>query len=237
MLTSPVGGAARVGRRGSAAALPRRAIARPAAALLALALAGGVLASDALQYHSSDLAPTARYQEMASLNARFAGEGPTLFTDFDEYSMYELRDLDVGGPDFVYPPPALAAPRGGYGDPVELDRVAPAALLDYPLIITRRDPAASRPPSAYRSSGRAPTTRSGNGARALPRRSSTRRCSGDAAAQCEQIRRLAPPAPLAAARRGAGERAGRRRHARRSCVSHWPGPRIRRAGATSAEGS
>ena len=43
-------------------ASPRRLAARPAAALLALALAGGVLASDALQYHSSDLAPTARYR-------------------------------------------------------------------------------------------------------------------------------------------------------------------------------
>jgi len=127
----------------------RRSVWRPAAVLLALALAGGVLASDALQYHSSDLAPTARYDELASLDSRFAGRGPTLFTDFDEYSMYELHDLDVGGPDFVYPPDAVAAAAGGYGQPVDLDRVAPAALLGYPLIVTRRDPAASRPPSAY----------------------------------------------------------------------------------------
>jgi len=131
-------------------AAPRRLMLRPAAFALALALAGGVLASDALQYHSSDLAPTARYRELASLNARFAGKGPTLFTDFDEYSMYELRSLDVGGPDFVYPPPALAAAAGGYGDPVNLSRVAPSALLAYPLIVTRRDPAATRPPAAYR---------------------------------------------------------------------------------------
>jgi hypothetical protein len=130
-------------------AAPGRSLWRPAAALLALALAGGVLASDALQYHSSDLAPTARYEELASLNARFAGRGPALFTDFDEYSMYVLRDLDVGGPDFVYPPDAVAGAAGGYGDPVDLDRVAPAALLAYPLIVTRRDPVASRPPSAY----------------------------------------------------------------------------------------
>ena len=119
-------------------------------ALLALALAGGVLASDALQYHSSNLAPTARYEELASLNGRFAGRGPALFTDFDEYALYELRDLDVGGPDFVYPPPALGRLAGGYGHPVELDRASPAALRAYPLIVTRRDPTASRPPAAYR---------------------------------------------------------------------------------------
>jgi hypothetical protein len=130
--------------------LPRPRVWRPVAALIGLALVGGVLASDALQYHSSDLAPTARYEQLASLDSRFAGRGPTLFTDFDEYSMYELRDLDVGGPDFVYPPPALASAAGGYGDPVDLNRVPPRALLAYPLIVTRRDPAAVRPPAAYR---------------------------------------------------------------------------------------
>ena len=128
----------------------RRPALRPVAGLLALALVGGVLVSDALQYHSSDLAPTARYSELASLDGRFAGRGPTLFTDFDEYSMYELRDLDVGGPDFVYPPPAVAPAAGGHGDPVNLDRIAPGALLAYPLIVTRRDPSLSRPPAAYR---------------------------------------------------------------------------------------
>ncbi|HLH14292.1 MAG TPA: hypothetical protein VKV16_05845, partial [Solirubrobacteraceae bacterium] len=124
-------------------------IARTLAYALALALGGGVLASDALLYHSSNLAPTARYQELSSLNARFAGEGPTLFTDFDEYAMYELRDLDVGGPDFAYPP-TLAGVAVGHGEPVYLDRVPPSALAAYPLIVTRRDPAASRPAAAYR---------------------------------------------------------------------------------------
>jgi hypothetical protein len=58
--------------------------------------------------------------------------------------------MDIGGPDFAYPPPALALAAGGYGCPVALDRVAPAALAAYPLIVTRRDPSASRPPAAYR---------------------------------------------------------------------------------------
>lgn len=128
---------------------PWRAV-RSLAAPVGLLLLAGTLLSDAMQYQSSDLAPTARYREMASLDARFGGRGPALVTDFDEYAMYELRHLDVGGPNFVYPPPALAAAAGGYGSPVALDRVAPAALLGYPLIITRRDPSASRPPAAYR---------------------------------------------------------------------------------------
>jgi hypothetical protein len=123
-------------------------VATIAAALLALALAGGALASDATQYHSSNLAPTARYEELRSLNKRFAARGPTLFTDFDEYSMYALRDLDISGPDFVYPPRTHALARG-YGEPVELDRDPPAALAGYALIVTRRDPSAPPPPAAY----------------------------------------------------------------------------------------
>lgn len=125
---------------------------RLAAALLALALIGGVVGSDAAQYHDSSLAPTARYEELASINRRFAPlahGGPTLFTDFDEYSMYVLRDLDVGGPDFVYPPPALASLAGGYGRPVALQRASPQQLDRYPLIVTRRDPSAPQPPPPY----------------------------------------------------------------------------------------
>ncbi len=191
VLTSPVAVLLAWGGVAALVALPRRSIARSAGALLALALAGGVFASDALLYHSSNLAPTARYQEMALLDARFAGKGPTLFTDFDEYALYELRDLDVGGPDFMYPPAALVGAARGYGEPVELNRVSPAALVAYPLIITRRDPAASPPPSAYtlawqgayyqvwkRRPGAAPAVEHD----AL---------SGNASAQCRQIRRLA----------------------------------------------
>jgi hypothetical protein len=148
---APVRGAALPGRAGKApvrGAGPPSWAATIAAALLALALAGGALASDATQYHSSNLAPTARYEELRSLNKRFAGRGPTLFTDFDEYSMYALRELDVSGPDFVYPPRGHGIARG-YGEPVELDRDPPQALARYALIVTRRDPSASPPPAAY----------------------------------------------------------------------------------------
>src|SRR5205823_4383065 len=132
-----------------AAGVVRARVLRALAPLLALALLGGTLASDAAQYHSSNLAPTARYEELRSVNSRFAHRGPALFTDFDEYALYELRDLDVGGPDFVFPPPALAVSAGGHGRPVELQRAPPQALLAYRLIITRLDPSAPPPPPAY----------------------------------------------------------------------------------------
>jgi hypothetical protein len=150
MLTSPVVVLLAWGGVGALRAVPSRAISLGLAGALSLALVGGVLLSDAMQYRASDLAPTARYEELASLNSRFARRGPTLFTDFDEYSMYELRDLDVGGPDFVYPPAAAARAAGGYGQPVYLEELAPSALSSYPLIVTRVDPSAGRPPAAYR---------------------------------------------------------------------------------------
>ena len=135
---------------GALRALRPRALALACGGALGLVLTAGVLVSDARQYHVSNLAPTARYEELARLNSRFAGRGPVLFTDFDEYSLYELRDLDVGGPDFVYPPVAAAAAASGHGQPVVLDRLAPSVFSAYPLIITRREPLASRPPAAYR---------------------------------------------------------------------------------------
>jgi hypothetical protein len=175
--------------------IPRRALSIVASGTLALALAGGTLASDALQYHSSNLAPSARYEELAALNSRFAGRGPTLFDDFDEYSLYQLRDLDIGGPDFAYPPPALAPASAGYGQPIDLDRIPPDALLGYRLIVTRRDPSGVRPPAAYSLAWHGTyyevwERREGAGA-ALEHLA----LSGSPQRQCEAIRRVALSAP------------------------------------------
>ena len=124
MLTSPVmvllawGGVA--GLRAS-----RLRILAPA---LAFMLAAGVLASDLYQYNSTNLAPTARYDELGSLNSRFAGQGPAIFTGFDEYALYQLRDLDLTGPDFRYRPVDLAGVTMGHGHSVDLERAPPDDL-------------------------------------------------------------------------------------------------------------
>jgi hypothetical protein len=118
------------------------------AGLLAAVIVAGILGSDALQYRNSNLAPTARYQELASVDARFAGEGPTLFTDYDEYALYVLRDMDIGAPNFPFQPVGLRNVAIAK-HPVQLDRLPPQELISYPLIVTRRDPIASRPSSAY----------------------------------------------------------------------------------------
>ncbi len=117
MLTSPVVLLLAWGGVRAIATMPGRGAARLAAALAGLAIAAGVLASDAKQYHASNLAPTARYREMESVARQFAGRGPALFTDFDEYAMYVLREVGIAGPDFVYPPATLSAGGGGLRRP------------------------------------------------------------------------------------------------------------------------
>ncbi|MHB1538301.1 MAG: carbohydrate-binding protein [Solirubrobacteraceae bacterium] len=119
------------------------------AGLLASAIAIGVLASDLWQYHSTALAPTARYEQLAALGRRFSHGGPTLFTDFDEYSLYELRMLEVSGPDFLYAPNWLQAAAAEHGGAVNLQHLPAWRLDGYRLIVTRRDPVIGRPPAAY----------------------------------------------------------------------------------------
>lgn len=119
------------------------------ALLLAVVLSAGIAASDAMQYRASQLAPTGRYEEMASIGSRFAGRGPALFTDFDEYSLYVLRSLDVGGPSFLFPPPEARGATVARGHGVNLESIRPEVMRSYPLIVTRVNPAAARPPSAY----------------------------------------------------------------------------------------
>ena len=71
VLTSPVVVLLAWGGLQALRASPRR-LAGLVAWAAGIAIVGGVLASDALQYHTSNLAPTARYDELASLNGRFA---------------------------------------------------------------------------------------------------------------------------------------------------------------------
>ncbi len=120
--------------------------------LLGVAVVGGVLASDALLYHGTNLAPTARYQELQTIDTRFAGSGPTLTPDFDEYSLYLLRNIGPDGPGLAYPAAFqfAAGTTGGYGHSYDLDRIALASVEQYPMIVMRRSPAWSRPPGNYR---------------------------------------------------------------------------------------
>ncbi len=120
-------------------------------ALVAGFIALGVLGSDALAYHATGLAPTQRYAEFITIGHRFAGQGPALLTDFDEYGLYLLRDMRVDSPGYAYRGVMTMADGSAplYGHSYDVDQIAQSTLQQYPLIVMRRSPAWSRPPSNY----------------------------------------------------------------------------------------
>ena len=123
------------------------------AAVVALAIAGGVLWSNALQYHDVWLAPRGQLHELETIGHDFAGQGPALMTNYEPYgARHFLRSLDPEGASelrrrFVYLTNGKLLDKGGSAD---IDRIRLDGLLVYRTLVLRRGPAASRPPSVYR---------------------------------------------------------------------------------------
>ncbi len=145
------GGAAGAGRRLLTRASP---LMRLAALLAVLAVAGGVLAGNALLYHDTTLAPYARLRNLQQIGERFARQGPTLTPDFEEYAEYYLRDSDensvVNGPGLELRPGVDRETEPGGIYAYDLDEFAPSWVESFRTIVMRRNPLASRPPSNYR---------------------------------------------------------------------------------------
>lgn len=126
---------------------------RVEAALAAAAIAGGVLWSNLLAYHDVWLAPRPALAELASIGSRFAGDGPTLMTEYEPYGVrHFLRHMDPESAGElrrrVIPlHDGGVVPKGGYAD---LDRFQTAAILVYRTLVLRRSPSESRPPASYR---------------------------------------------------------------------------------------
>jgi hypothetical protein len=135
-----------------AAALAERGR-RVEAAVVAAAVAGGVLWSNALAYHDVWLAPRAQLVELEDIGHRFAGDGPALMTEYQPYGVrHFLRRLDPEGTSELRrrAVPLRAGglvPPGGYAD---LDELGLDGVLVYRTLVLGRSPVASRPPSVYR---------------------------------------------------------------------------------------
>jgi hypothetical protein len=119
--------------------------------VFALVLAG-VLWSNALGYHDVSLAPYDQLHELESIGAEFAGEGPTLMTEYQPYGVrHFLRAADAEGASELR---SRSIPlveggeleKGAWGD---TDQFALPSLLTYRTLVLRRNPGESRPPSVY----------------------------------------------------------------------------------------
>ena len=117
----------------------------------AVAVGLGVLYGNALQYHHTTLADYGRLMDLKRIDARFAGQGPALFPNFDEYAEYILRDARGSGlvnpwrSIMVYNRTAIS----GLQTVRDTDEYEQHFLQGFRLLIRRRDPRASRPPSNW----------------------------------------------------------------------------------------
>jgi hypothetical protein len=122
----------------------------------ALALGGAlmlaILASDGFAYGHDRVAPTARMEAIRQVGKRFQGQGLVLWNEFEEYAKLLANDARISVPFEAITPQQvqLRNPTYFYGHYFDLDEELLSFVEGYPIIVTRRSPAASRPPANYR---------------------------------------------------------------------------------------
>jgi hypothetical protein len=126
----------------------------PEAALLVLAVTVGISISDGLGYHRVYLAPAKRLDELSTINDRFSGQGPAMLDEFEEFGKHYLRDVPPVVPFDAWTPAAPLLRRPGlpvYARWYDVDAMTLPYVEQFPLVIQRRSPVASRPPANYQS--------------------------------------------------------------------------------------
>jgi len=120
--------------------------------LAATALALAVVGSDALAYHVVQYAPTKRMDALRDLDRRLAGKGLILFNEPEEFAKNFMNhtELNVAGEAITPRHPRLRVPQAFGYLWFDLDDQALDYVEEYPTIVLRRSPAASRPPANYR---------------------------------------------------------------------------------------
>ena len=117
-----------------------------------LALTLAILASDMLAYHEDQISPTNRMLAMEAVGDYFAGRGPVLFNESDEFIRYFARAAEVN-PAFdslSLRQAILINPTNKFNAYFDLDQETLPYVESWPVIVTRRSPVASRPPANYK---------------------------------------------------------------------------------------
>ena len=117
-------------------------------------LAVGVLWTNSYQYHDVSLAPRDRMEELDQIGEEIAGEGPTLYTEFEEYGKHFLREAAPEGSSEGWQRRFAEAegrdgrfPRFGFDN--DTDQYTDDYLRYYRTIVLPRGFFGSRPPSTY----------------------------------------------------------------------------------------
>jgi hypothetical protein len=117
-----------------------------------LALTLAILASDMLAYHEDQISSTNRMLAMEAAGDYFAGRGPVLFNESDEFIKYFARAAEVNPAfDSLSPRQAiLVSASSTFNAYFDLDQETLPYVESWPVIVTRRSPVASRPPANYK---------------------------------------------------------------------------------------
>lgn len=117
----------------------------------AAAIALGILVSDGLAYLHDRVAPTAQIEAMNAIADHFKGQGLLFWNENEEYSKYFARETKLDDPYEPYTPyqVQLLEPASFYGRYFDLDEQSFTSIERFPILVTRRSPAASRPPANY----------------------------------------------------------------------------------------
>lgn len=116
----------------------------------------GILASSALAYHESWLAPKDQLAELAEIGDQFERQGPALMTEYQAYGVrHFLRKLDAEGASELRRRtiPRLDGAENGKGAWSDTDELVldpdQQGVFTYRTLVLRRNPKQSRPPSPY----------------------------------------------------------------------------------------
>jgi len=170
------------------------------ALVLAVAVGGAVVLSDAYALHDSKVAPRERMVALQDVMDEVKDSGIVLFTEFEEFAKSFAREADVNVSSEPVAPRLVDLREGStsLGDFYDLDRMKLSYIESFETIVLRRSPSASRPPARYH---RVFANRYYEvwKARARPRTLSHLPLQGDndatAVAGCERVRALVRRAP------------------------------------------
>lgn len=119
---------------------------------LAAALSAGVLLADGLAHEGTWMTPGGRFEELSNLNEEFEGQGPILVNEREHYAKYLLRDVEPWNSWETYFPSTgfYRLPQLDSGHTPDFDDYRPEHLDRFKLLLERKRPGGSLPPSAFR---------------------------------------------------------------------------------------
>lgn len=120
--------------------------------ILATLVGAGVVVSDGFTYKNVWLAPYSQQNELRNIGKMFAGQGPTLMTEYSVYgSRYFLRSVgaEAASELRVHVIPTRDGNQVPRGFAADIDLFDPATIDYYNLLVLRKSPNGSRPPLDY----------------------------------------------------------------------------------------